>query len=50
MNIFRKEKDLSLFEDHLNGDDESLKKTAKIFSKEFIQCRKDIEDQLNQLL
>jgi predicted DNA-binding protein YlxM (UPF0122 family) len=44
------ESDLELFEEHLKGPDEKLKSTAETFSKEFIQCRTQIENQLNKIL
>lgn len=42
--------DLAMFNEHLNGNDEKLKQTAEIFSKEFIECKEQIELQLNKLL
>ena len=44
------EKDLLMFQEHLNGDDEKLKGTAEIFTKEFEDCKKNIEEQLSVLL
>lgn len=44
------ENDLAMFAEHENGTDEALKKTAKIFSQEFLVCKKQIEEQLNSLL
>ena len=44
------DKDLELFEQHLNGDDEKLKETASVFKKEFLTCKNEIETQLNKLL
>lgn len=43
-------RDLSMFEEHLKGDDESLKRTAKTFTAEFSQCKEELEGQLNKLL
>lgn len=44
------EKDLALFAEHENGTDESLKKTAKTFTHEFLVCKEQIESQLNSFL
>ena len=44
------EKDLLMFQEHLNGDDDKLKETAEIFTKEFQDCKKNIEEQLSVLL
>ena len=44
------EADLSLFETHLKGDDERLRSTAEVFQKEFLECREQIETQLNKIL
>ena len=44
------DRDVSLFEEHINGDDESLKSTAITFTKEFLQCKEELENQLNKLL
>ena len=44
------EKDLLMFQEHLNGDDDKLKETAEIFTKEFQDCKKNIEEQLSILL
>jgi molecular chaperone GrpE (heat shock protein) len=42
--------DLELFQDHLQGNDEKLKKTAQTFSTEFLVCKEEIEEQLNKIL
>lgn len=42
--------DLKMFSEHLEGDDESLKSTAKVFMKEFTECKEQIIGQLNKLL
>jgi hypothetical protein len=44
------EQDLKMCSEHESGEDESLKKTAKVFKKEFTQCKELIESQLNNLL
>ena len=44
------EKDLLMFQEHLNGDDDKLKELAKIYTKEFQDCKKNIEEQLSVLL
>ena len=44
------DRDIELFEQHLNGDDEKLKQTAMVFKKEFLDCKEQIEAQLNKLL
>jgi len=44
------DRDLELFEQHLNGDDDKLKETASVFKKEFEICKNEIESQLNKLL
>jgi len=44
------DRDIELFDQHLNGDDDKLKQTASVFKKEFIDCREQIEIQLNKLL
>jgi hypothetical protein len=44
------DRDIELFEQHLNGDDEKLKQTATVFKKEFLDCKEQIEAQLNKLL
>jgi len=44
------DKDLALFAEHEDGTDESLKKTAKTFTHEFLICKDQIEGQLNLLL
>lgn len=44
------EKDLLMFQEHLNGDDDKLKETAEIFTREFQDCKKNIEEQLSVLL
>lgn len=44
------EKDLLMFQEHLNGDDDKLKETAAIFTREFQDCKKNIEEQLTVLL
>ena len=42
--------DLALFAEHENGTDEGLKKTAQIFTQEFLMCKNQLETQLNNLL
>jgi hypothetical protein len=42
--------DLALFAEHENGADEGLKKTAQIFTQEFLMCKIQLETQLNNLL
>jgi len=44
------EEDLAMFEGHLAGDDDKLKETAEVFSKEFTVCHAQIEGQLIALL
>eukprot|EP01038_Epipyxis_sp_PR26KG_P008861 gene8861-11954_t len=44
------EKDLLLFEEQMNGDDQSLKETAIIFTNEFINVRNELENKLNEML
>jgi len=44
------EADLAMMEEHLAGNDDSLKETARFFSKEFEQCKAEIEGQLNSIL
>ena len=44
------ERDLELFEKQIEGDDESLKSSAKTFTAEFSECKEEIEMQLNKLL
>ena len=44
------DRDIELFDQHLSGDDDKLKQTASVFKKEFIDCREQIEIQLNKLL
>lgn len=44
------DKDLALFAEHLQGNDEKLKETAMTFTREFTECKEDIEEQLNSLL
>ena len=42
--------DLALFAEHENGADAGLKKTAQIFTQEFLMCKNQLETQLNNLL
>jgi hypothetical protein len=44
------DRDLITFSGHLEGDDDRLKELAESFSKEFLQCKSDMEDQLNKML
>lgn len=44
------EKDLALFDEHLKGENESLKDSARRFMVEFSSCKDQIEKQLNELL
>lgn len=44
------DRDIELFDQHLSGDDDKLKQTASVFKKEFIDCKEQIETQLNKLL
>lgn len=42
--------DLQLFAEHESSKDSSLKKRAKLFTEEFLVCKNDIEQRLNELL
>jgi len=42
--------DLAIFKDHLLGDDEKLRQTAEVFSREFKDCKKEIESNLNKIV
>lgn len=42
--------DLELFQEHLQGDNDKLKDTAEVFTGEFLQCKTQIESQLNKIL
>ena len=42
--------DLELCKEHLEGDDEKLKATAERFIGEFLDCKTQIESQLNKVL
>jgi hypothetical protein len=44
------DRDLTLFEEHRGGSDETLKETANLFTKEFTECKEEIESRLNSLL
>ena len=44
------DRDIVTFQDHLEGDDDRLKDIARSFRKEFLQCKEQIETQLNSLL
>ena len=44
------DRDMELFDQHLSGDDDKMKQTAGVFKKEFMDCREQIEIQLNKLL
>ena len=42
--------DLELFKEHLEGSDDKLKDTAEVFTGEFLDCKAQIESQLNRIL
>jgi len=42
--------DLAIFKDHLLGDDEKLRQTAETFSREFKDCKREIESNLNKIV
>ena len=44
------DRDLVMFSEHLEGDDENLRSTAKVFVREFTECKEQMVDQLNKLL
>jgi hypothetical protein len=44
------DRDLLTFQDHLEGDDEKLKEIAKSFTQEFLECKEQIETQLNSIV
>lgn len=44
------ETDLSLFDEHIQGDNERLITSALVFKEEFTQCKRDIESQLEKIL
>lgn len=44
------DRDILTFQEHLEGDDARLKEIAKSFRKEFLECKDQIETQLNSLL
>lgn len=44
------ETDLSMFETHLDGDDDKLKETATVFKKEFTVIRTQLEAELTKAL
>jgi hypothetical protein len=44
------DRDILTFQEHLEGDDDRLKDIARSFWKEFLECKEQIETQLNSLL
>jgi hypothetical protein len=44
------DRDILHFSEHQKGSDESLKETANLFLKEFLECREQIETHLNKIL
>jgi hypothetical protein len=44
------DRDLETFQEQLNGNDDKLKQIAESFQKEFLECKEQIETQLNALL
>jgi len=44
------DRDLDTFQEQLNSDDDKLKQIAESFQKEFLECKEQIETQLNALL